>query len=136
MTAKENTKNILETLSMIVAETAHEYVARATVLAGAAKHHGVEVADEEICRCILNGPPPALNVAREGFDLKDGFSLNELESVPINAEELKKQPGRSNGHALVLDLKPRSSQGGRGGGRGGRISGGGHGSLGVGDSGG
>lgn len=51
--------------------------------------------------------------------MKDGLSLNELERALVKAE-LKKQPDGTDDHALAADFKPRSGQGERGGGHGGR----------------
>ena len=48
--AQENAENDFESLSMIVDESAREYVARVKGLARAVEHHGVDVAEENTCR--------------------------------------------------------------------------------------
>lgn len=73
--AKDNAEKDIESVTMIVGESAREYLARAKGLASAAKYHEVEVADKEICRCILAG----LHFFRESFALRIEYSLNELE---------------------------------------------------------
>lgn len=54
--AKDNAKENFESLSMMVVETAREYIAGANGLARAVKHHGVEIESEEICRRIIKAP--------------------------------------------------------------------------------
>lgn len=65
--AKYSAKKDFESLAMIIGESACEYVARVKGLASVVKYHGVEVTNEEICRRILKGLPPALHFVREAL---------------------------------------------------------------------
>ena len=63
--AKEQAKKNFEGLSMDSAESMIEYIARAKSLALNVQYHGVEVADQEISRRVLNGLPPRMPPRRE-----------------------------------------------------------------------
>ena len=78
-----------------------EYVARAKGLARAVEYHGVDVAEEKICRRILNGLPSSMHFVREVFALKCQFSLAELEQALVNVDTLHKRQGGADGHALA-----------------------------------
>lgn len=83
--AKDNSNKNFETMAIMVGEPAREYIARVKGLTNAVKYHRVELANIKVCRRMLNGLPSALNFVREGFALKAGYSLIELERALINA---------------------------------------------------
>lgn len=81
---------------------------RAKGLSTDVKYHKVKVTVKQICRRILRGLLFTLIFVRESFALEDGFSLNELERALVKAEELKRQPGGTDGHVLAAGLRTRS----------------------------
>lgn len=62
-------------------------------------------------------------LVNEGFALRIGFSLTELEQALVNGEELQNQPSGTDGYSLAAKIRTRSGQEERSGGRGGRNSG-------------
>ena len=71
--SKEQAKKNFEGLSMDSAESMIEYIARAKSLALNVQYHGVEVADQEISRRVLNGLPPPICPREEKFCVENRF---------------------------------------------------------------
>ena len=95
-------------------ERAREYAARAKGLAKAVEYQGVDVAEEKVCRGILNSLPSSMHFVREVFALKYDFSLVELNQALVNVEALHKQRDGAKRHALAAGFT--RNQGGRRGG--------------------
>lgn len=105
--SKDSAKKNFESLGMIVGESAREYVARVKGLASEVRYDSVE-ATEEIYHRILTGLFPMLHFVREGFALRIGYTLLDLEQALINVE-LQKQPDGTDGHALTIGFKPQNN---------------------------
>lgn len=97
-------------------------MAGAKELARAMPCHRIEVAEEKLCRRIMNSLPPAMYFVGDGFARKH---------VLFNVEALHKQRDSAGGHVLAAGFRrnqgdQRGGLGGHHNGRGGR--GGSHGS--------
>lgn len=93
-------------------------------LANDVRYRKVGATNDEICHRIFTSLQPMLTFVRDSFALRDRFSLDKLEQA-LKAEELKRQPDETDGHALPAGFKSTGGQGGQNRGHGGRNSSGG-----------